>query len=67
MMGRPSSIVHLHVKRYTLSELPKTEAELEAWLVESFVEKNRMLREFRITGKFPDPNPQPLAFPSMNV
>lgn len=64
---RPSSHIHLHVKRYTMDELPKSDADLGQWLIDSFVRKNEMIAKFRITKKFPDPCPQPLKFPSMNI
>lgn len=64
---QPSSHCHLHVKRYTMDDLPKEDKELEKWLINSFVEKNKMLAEFRKTGKFPDPIDIPLTYPSMNI
>ena len=67
MFYRPSSSIHLHVKRYTMDELPKDNEGLEKWLIDAFVAKNKLLAHFRITGKFPDPCPQPLTFPPMNI
>jgi hypothetical protein len=64
---RPSSHVHLHVKRYTMTDLPKQNAELEKWLIDAFVAKQKLISDFRITHKFPDPRPQPLSYPSMNI
>ncbi len=63
----PSSHVHLHVKRYTMQDLPTTDAGLEKWLIDAFVRKQKLLSDFRITHKFPDPCPQPLMYPSMNI
>jgi lysocardiolipin and lysophospholipid acyltransferase len=67
MMGRPSSEIHLHVKRYTMSQLPTGDEELEQWLTQSFVVKNEMIANFRKTSQFPNPCKQPLQFPSMNI
>ena len=62
---RPSSICHLHVRRITMDELPADDAGLEAWLMDAFVLKIKLLAEFRITRKFPNPCPQQLAYPEM--
>jgi hypothetical protein len=64
---RPSSHVHLHVKRYTMQELPTTDAGLEQWLIDAFVRKQKLLADFRITHKFPNPAPQPLTYPPMLI
>lgn len=64
---RPSSHIHLHVKRYTMDQLPLTNAGLEQWLIEAFVRKQKLLADFRITHKFPDLCPQPMTFPSMDI
>ncbi len=67
MMGRPSSTVHVHVKRCTMRDLPTTDAGLETWLVDAFVQKNKLIAEFRVRGAFPDVCAQPLEFPTMNI
>lgn len=64
---RPSSHVHLHVLRYTMDQLPKTDAELEKWLIDAFVRKQKLISDFRNTHKFPNPLPVGKDFPSMNI
>ena len=50
--------IHLHVRRFPTSELPKLEAELKQWLVDRFYEKDALLEEYYRTGTFPgDPVP----------
>jgi len=64
---RPSSHIHLHVKRYTMSDLPKSNAELEKWLIDAFVAKQKLISDFRHSHKFPNPYPVPQGYPSMNI
>jgi 1-acyl-sn-glycerol-3-phosphate acyltransferase len=45
--------VSLHVRRYDVAALPADDAGRAAWLVERFVEKDRLLAEFGETGRFP--------------
>jgi 1-acyl-sn-glycerol-3-phosphate acyltransferase len=47
--------VHLHVKRYPVADLPKTEAEQKVWLVELFQRKDRLLKQFHASGSFESP------------
>ncbi len=63
----PSSHIHLHVKRYTMSELPTSDAELEKWLIQAFVKKQKLISDFRNTHKFPNPYQLPNEYPSMNI
>lgn len=67
MLGKPSATIHVHVRRYTMAQLPASDALLERWLVDAFVAKNALIAQFKATGKFPDVCPQPLQFPSMNI
>jgi len=46
--------VHLHVKRFSLNELPKDNQELSDWLINLYVEKDKLLEDFYQNGKFPD-------------
>lgn len=63
----PSSDIHVHVKRYTMDQLPKNDADLERWLIDAFVEKNKILEEFHIKKAFPNPISNELKFPSMAI
>jgi hypothetical protein len=46
--------VHLHVRRFPIEELPETDEGLRQWLLERFVEKDRLLEHYYQTGAFPD-------------
>ena len=46
--------VHLHVRRLPIEELPETDEGLRQWLLERFVEKDRLMENYYQTGKFPD-------------
>jgi hypothetical protein len=50
-----------------MADLPTTNEGLEKWLIESFIVKNKMISDFRISKKFPDPLKQPLVFPAMDI
>jgi len=45
--------VHLHVRRFSLSEVPLTDDEIRQWLLDRFAEKDRLLDHFYATGAFP--------------
>ena len=45
--------VHVHVRRFPIEELPETEEGLRDWLLELFVEKDRLLEHYYETGGFP--------------
>ncbi len=47
--------VHLHVRRFPMEELPRSDEELAAWLRERWVEKDQLLEDFYATGVFPGP------------
>ncbi len=44
----------LHVRRHPIEELPQSEADLEAWIVERFQVKDELLEHFYREGVFPD-------------
>eukprot|EP01100_Stratorugosa_tubuloviscum_P014464 TRINITY_DN7755_c0_g1_i1.p1 TRINITY_DN7755_c0_g1~~TRINITY_DN7755_c0_g1_i1.p1 ORF type:complete len:317 (+),score=101.59 TRINITY_DN7755_c0_g1_i1:43-993(+) len=46
-------IIHMHVRRYTLSSLPQTDSELSDWLIERFKEKDQLLEHFEKYDCFP--------------
>lgn len=45
--------MHTHVRRFPIEELPKLDAELRQWLLDRFVEKDRLLEHFYTHGAFP--------------
>uniref|UniRef100_A0A6A7G6H3 Acyl-CoA:lysophosphatidylglycerol acyltransferase 1 n=1 Tax=Hirondellea gigas TaxID=1518452 RepID=A0A6A7G6H3_9CRUS len=66
---RPPCCTVMHYRCYTANKIPRDEAGLNAWLYERYVEKERMLAEYYMTGVFPDgPSPAfptPLPLPSL--
>lgn len=44
--------IHVHVKRYAVSEIPRDLKERGAWAVARFVEKDRLLERFQREGNF---------------
>ncbi|MFV2071682.1 MAG: lysophospholipid acyltransferase family protein [Thermoanaerobaculales bacterium] len=45
--------IHVHVRRFPVETLPETDQGLHEWLLERFVEKDRLLAHFYQTGEFP--------------
>ena len=45
--------VHVHVRRFPIEDLPETEEGLRDWLLEHFVEKDRLLEHYYETRGFP--------------
>ena len=48
--------VHLHVRRFPVPDLPADDAELSAWAINLFVEKDRLLQQCMETGAFEAPS-----------
>jgi len=46
--------VHVHVRRYTITELPRGEKALEDWLRIRFEEKDLLLDQYYANGVFPE-------------
>ncbi len=44
---------HLHVRRYPIAELPEADDEAATWLIERYLEKDRLLDDFYTHGAFP--------------
>jgi 1-acyl-sn-glycerol-3-phosphate acyltransferase len=56
--------IHVHVRRFDIEDLPDVEADVRQWLMDRFVEKDRLLDFFYRHGAFPDePLPAALAVP----
>lgn len=48
-------VMHVHLKRTPLEDVPADEEGKKQWLMESFARKEVLLEEFKTTGKFPGP------------
>jgi hypothetical protein len=51
--GYKTSAVHVDIKRFEFSEIPKSDAELNKWLIDRFVAKDKLLDYFNEHGCFP--------------
>lgn len=49
-----SKVCHFHVRRTGMEEMPATDEELSAWLLERFQVKDRLLEHYYEHGAFPD-------------
>jgi len=45
--------VDIHVKRFAIADLPQTDEDLSAWLIQRYVEKDQMMVQYQDTGQFP--------------
>lgn len=55
--------IHVHVRRVPFDELPSDPKELEKWLLDAFVAKDRLLQHHKEHGTFPgDPVEYPAPF-----
>jgi 1-acyl-sn-glycerol-3-phosphate acyltransferase len=45
---------HLHVRRFPIADLPTSDAEISAWLIERYLEKDQLLDQFYTQGVFPN-------------
>ncbi|MFH1808333.1 MAG: lysophospholipid acyltransferase family protein [Pseudomonadota bacterium] len=45
-------LAHIHVRRYTMDQLPQEDAELDRWLQDRWAEKDRLLGSFYTDGTF---------------
>ena len=51
--GQFPNKVHMHVRRYPISEMPKTDAELSQWCYDLFTKKDELLEYFEKHNEFP--------------
>jgi len=58
--------IHLHVRRFPVTELPRLERELREWLLALYREKDDLLEHFYTHGVFPA-NPLPLDPTTVNA
>lgn len=47
---------HIHVKRYSIEELPKDPEERRKWLIDLYVQKDQLIYNFVVNNKFVDPS-----------
>lgn len=48
----PPKKIHLHVRRYPITEIPQDETNLNQWTYDLYQEKDALLRNFHNTGRF---------------
>ncbi|KAK8568272.1 hypothetical protein V6N12_006828 [Hibiscus sabdariffa] len=53
VFGVDPSEVHIHIRRITLDDIPMSESEATAWLMDTFQFKDRLLSNFKSEGYFP--------------
>ncbi|KAL5715137.1 1-acylglycerol-3-phosphate O-acyltransferase [Ranunculus cassubicifolius] len=53
VFGVDPSEVHIHIQRFPLSEIPISDKEAAAWLIERFRAKDELLSDFIAQGCFP--------------
>lgn len=46
--------VHIHVKRFPISEIPSEKEEIKQWLNGRFEKKDELMKEFYSSGSFPN-------------
>ncbi|XP_043712638.1 probable 1-acyl-sn-glycerol-3-phosphate acyltransferase 5 [Telopea speciosissima] len=54
LCGVDPAEVHIHVRRILLSEIPTSEKEAAAWLMDTFKLKDQLLSDFKAQGCFPN-------------
>ncbi len=50
--GNPRN-VHMHVRRFSVQELPLRDSALAEWAIQLFAEKEKLLEQFQESGAFP--------------
>ncbi|KAK6253382.1 hypothetical protein QUC31_015102 [Theobroma cacao] len=58
VFGVDPSEVHIHIRRITLDDIPISESELTAWLMDTFQHKDQLLSNFKSEGYFPRQGPE---------
>ena len=54
--------MHVHIKRYTMEELPEDPEELSEWVRKRWEEKDRLIDNFINSGRFPNPVVDPYVY-----
>jgi len=52
-MGTSPRDTHLHIRRWTIDQIPKDQNELKAWLFNCYKEKDDLIEYFKIHKEFP--------------
>jgi len=60
VFGEANTKLHIHVKRYKISEIPLGKEDLEKWCRDKWYEKDEMLEKFKKDGKFDGKYENPL-------
>ncbi|CAM8901553.1 unnamed protein product [Rhodiola kirilowii] len=55
VFGVDPAEVHLHIRRISLTDIPKSEDHISTWLVNTFRLKDQLLSEFHKRGRFAEP------------
>ena len=51
--------VHFYVRRYPIDSIPIEDSQVEKWLLERWVEKDKLCEIFHQTGSFPNKIDEP--------
>ena len=54
VFGVDPSEVHIHIRRIPVKEIPASNAEAAAWLIDTFKLKDQLLSDFKSQGHFPN-------------
>jgi len=64
---RRGAVIHVHVKRYTMDQIPIDDEELYNWLLDRFKEKDRLIEYLKQHGEFPDKLNEPFRHLPTNL
>ncbi|CAA6668301.1 unnamed protein product [Spirodela intermedia] len=62
-----SSVVHVHIKRHSMEELPQTDEGLALWCKDLFVAKDALLDRYLAEGTFGTKAPIPIGRPIISL
>ncbi|KAJ6345386.1 hypothetical protein OIU78_008119 [Salix suchowensis] len=62
-LRKQPSVVHFHIKRYAMNELPESDEGIAQWCKDRFVAKDAMLDKFRANGTFDGKESRDLRIP----
>ncbi|KAL5558101.1 hypothetical protein UlMin_034312 [Ulmus minor] len=54
VFGLDPSEVHIHVRRIPVKDIPVSDIDATAWLIEAFKLKDKLLSDFQVQGHFPN-------------
>ncbi|XVF63924.1 hypothetical protein PTKIN_Ptkin09bG0125400 [Pterospermum kingtungense] len=55
VFGVDPSEVHIHIRRIPVKDIPASNTEAAAWLIDTFKLKDQLLSDFKSQGHFPNP------------